>query len=129
MNACRGRTQDVCLVSILFAAASWAQLLSIPIDPDKASLEMGRRRPDGAQFVLNVRVDGSPPIRYVALREEAARREADELSNLRTLVDTEKQRSEGLRKDVEQKTVRVSLLEQSKTELMDELSKAQTASK
>ena len=129
MNAGRGRTQDVCLVSILFAAASWAQLLSIPIDPDKAILEMGRRRPDGSQFVLNVRVEGSPPIRYVALREEAARRETDDLSNLRTLVDTEKQRSEGLRKDIEEKTVRVSLLEQSKTELMDELFKAQVASK
>lgn len=129
MNVCRGRTQNVCLVSMLFAAASWAQLLSIPIDPDKASLEVGRRKPDGSQFVLNVRVEGSPPIRYVALREEAARREADELANLRTLVDTEKQRSEGLRKEVEAKTGRVLLLEQSKTELMDELFKAQVASK
>jgi len=127
---CRARSPLIGLLFFISLTAAWpqSQLISIPIDPAKATLEMGRRRPDGTQFVLLVRTDGSPIIRYLAVREDAVRREADALSSLIKLNDAETQEGAVLRKSVQEQTAKVALLEESKTQLLDELSKAQASS-
>jgi hypothetical protein len=112
----------------LLAASAWAQTLSIPIDPANTTLEMGRRRPDGTQFVLSVRISGSPPIRYVASREDMVRRQAEQFSELMKLNDAETKRGELLSSIAQQKQAKVDQLERSKADLMEQLSNAQAAS-
>src|SRR5262245_55483940 len=119
------RVPLVCAFVGVLATSAWAwaqsQLLSIRIDPANATPEIGRRRPDGTQIVLVVRISGSPQIRYIATREDMVRRVEDQLSELIKLNDAESKRGEVLRSIVEQKQAKVTELEQSKTDLMNEL--------
>ena len=121
------RALVACLLVGAVASCAWAQakLLSIPIDPDNATLEMGRRRPDGTQMVLLVRISGSPPIKFVATREDMLVRQAEQLEELIRLNDAETARGEVLRNIVQQNQTKVGQLETGRTRLLDEVLQAQ----
>ena len=115
-------------VALLLTATLWAQsqLISVPIDPAVAKLEIGKRRPDGTQFVLLVTLSGSPPIRFVASREDAVQRQIQQFTEITKLNEAEEKRLAIVRGMVAQKQAKVTELTDSKNDLMNELSKAQS---